>query len=122
MLFFFRIENVLVSKLQQCPFSWSNHETCVQITFRLPIYYEPNSGYLLTTNHLERMWLKYSEISSCLTENNVGVYQEPDVDKSIMWWAIGISLVILSFIILLLFLRACSIPRISRSKYQKYVY
>lgn len=110
----------MISKLEQCPYSWSNRESCVQITFRLPIYYKPRDGYLLTTEHLEHMWLKYGETSQCFAENSLGVYQEPDVDRSIMWWAIGISLVILSFIILLSFLKICSRGQKSRSQYKKY--
>jgi hypothetical protein len=99
---------VWIDYIKNCPYTWSRSETCVQIKFKLPIFHD-GEGYLLTTEHLEIMWLRWDELDSqCLSNNNFFVYTEPDVENSVMWWAIGISLVVVFFVILLWFLKTFS--------------
>ncbi|RZC35680.1 G8 domain-containing protein -like, partial [Asbolus verrucosus] len=99
--------NVLITDIDPCPYSWPESETCVRIRFKLPIFYEDDgaeSGYLLNSEHLEMMWLRYAD-GQCFRDNNFATYEEPDFDKYITWWAVGISVVIALFIILLWFLK-----------------
>lgn len=98
----------MISSINQCPYNWPGSEKCVEITFKLPIFYNSSdwNGYQLNTKHLEIMWLRWAELDDqCLTKNSFEVYIEPNVERNIVWWAVGISLVIICFVVLLWFLR-----------------
>ncbi|XP_044265049.1 cell wall protein DAN4-like [Tribolium madens] len=103
---------VMISEITRCPYSWPHSETCVQITFKLPIFYNESSSvqdYQLNTQRLEDMWLRWDQLDEqCFSNHSFSVYEEPDIQQSIVWWAIGISVVLLIFIALLWFLKSFS--------------
>ncbi|EFA06174.2 hypothetical protein TcasGA2_TC009021 [Tribolium castaneum] len=103
---------VMISEISRCPYSWPHSETCVRITFKLPIFYNESSSvqdYQLNTERLEDMWLRWDQLDDqCFSNHSFSVYEEPDIEQSIVWWAIGISIVLLVFIALLWFLKSFS--------------
>lgn len=102
----------MITEINRCPYSWPHSETCVKIRFKLPIFYNETStvkNYQLNTQRLEDMWLRWDQLDDqCFSKNQFSVYEEPDVEQSIVWWAVGISLILLAFIALLWFLKSFS--------------
>nr|XP_023014756.1 uncharacterized protein LOC111504442 [Leptinotarsa decemlineata] len=117
-LFFFRINNVVIRRVDRCPAKWPEYETCAKITFGIPIVLENNAvsmwkGYQLNEFHLKIMWDRYHKK---YIDNDFVPFVIPNVFKWVKWEIIVFCGITVAIMLLLLVLKHIYVKYTRRSK------
>ncbi|CAG9770454.1 unnamed protein product [Ceutorhynchus assimilis] len=100
--------NVKINSLRQCPLFWNNYESCINLTFALPIVKMENvktdslwDGYQLNEANLKLMWENYAREG--LETISLDLYSQPNVESifNVRLIVIGIVVVVLVIIVLI---------------------
>nr|CAD7445404.1 unnamed protein product [Timema bartmani] len=103
LLYFSREKNVVISYAAQCPITWPNSDTCVQVTMSVPVVVLNDTAYEMTTIHLYQMWNQYSARDALLQELGLKVYSVPRTELTMYTW-MGVSLGCLAIFAIILVL------------------
>ncbi|CAG2053817.1 unnamed protein product [Timema podura] len=103
LLYFSREKNVVILYAVQCPITWPNSDTCVQVTMSVPVVVLNDTAYEMTTIHLYQMWNQYSARDALLQELGLKVYSVPRTELTMYTW-MGVSLGCLAIFAIILVL------------------
>nr|CAD7596346.1 unnamed protein product [Timema genevievae] len=96
-------KNVVILYAAQCPITWPNSDTCVQVTMSVPVVVLNDTAYEMTTIHLYQMWNQYSARDALLQELGLKVYSVPRTELTMYTW-MGVSLGCLAIFAIILVL------------------